>query len=135
MKVMKVWQAPFILPWRWNRDICFNIRSTGVPQLVGRVEPTWASLLLRHHSLTFAQPVVNFSQKACHDRFEALENGTAKPTPESIPDPDGKVMSRIQSRREKEEKIKEDAEQRAADTRREDNIDGNAWTSKMRQYY
>ena len=78
---------------------------------------------------------MNFSQNACRDRFEALHNGTAKPTPESVPDPDEKVKYRIQSRREKEEKIKEDAEQRAAHTRREDNIDGNAWTSKMRQYY
>ena len=42
-----------------------------------------------------SEPVVNFSQNACQDRYEALENGTAKPTPESFDDPDAKTLERI----------------------------------------
>lgn len=81
------------------------------------------------HSL---QPVVNFSQNACRDRFEALQAGTAKPTPESIPNPDEQTLARIQSRRDKERRIREDARSLAPNA---DNIEGNAWTSRMRTYY
>jgi len=78
------------------------------------------------------KPVVNFSQNACRDRFEALRAGTAKPPPESIPNPDEQALACIQSRREKEQKIREDAHSIAPNA---NNIEGNAWTSRMRTYY
>ena len=79
------------------------------------------------------QPVINFSQNACRARFEALLDGTAKPTPESIPNPDELVQARIQSRLNKEKKIREDAH--SIDSTNADNTHGNAWTSRMRTYY
>jgi hypothetical protein len=81
---------------------------------------------------TFIQPAVNFSQNACRQRFEALQAGTAKPTPESIPNPDAQTLARIQSRRDKEQKIREDARAIAPNA---ENIERNAWTSRMRMYY
>ncbi|KIX03008.1 uncharacterized protein Z518_06558 [Rhinocladiella mackenziei CBS 650.93] len=48
------------------------------------------------------RPVVNFSQNACRERFQALIDGTAKPTPESIPDPTPEILERIQARKDKE---------------------------------
>lgn len=82
--------------------------------------------------LTVSQPVINFSQNACRSRFDALKEGTAKPTPESILDPDENVLARIQSRLEKEKKIEDDAllfSQHAA------NLQGNAWTSRPVKYF
>lgn len=54
------------------------------------------------------KPVTNFGQEACRKRFNDLRNGNAKPTPESIVDPDEKTLARIQARRDKEAKIEED---------------------------
>lgn len=54
---------------------------------------------------TTIQPVTNFSHKACRERFERLQNGTAKPTPESVEDPDENVKRRVESRAEKEAKL------------------------------
>lgn len=76
--------------------------------------------------------MINFSQNACHRRFEALASGIAKPTPESIPNPDEDTCRRIQSRREKEQKIAEDNSMLVSS---KDNVTGNAWTSRMRIYY
>jgi hypothetical protein len=77
------------------------------------------------------QPVVNFSQNACRQRYEDLQAGTAKPTPESIPNPDEDIKARIQSRKDKEEAIRE-AGRFAA---HQENVDKNGWTSRMRDYY
>jgi hypothetical protein len=92
----------------------------------------FANTCIAHHLFNPLQPVVNFSQNACRDRFEALQAGTAKPPPESIPNPDEQALARIQSRREKEQKIREDAHSIAPNA---NNIEGNAWTSRMRTYY
>jgi len=54
------------------------------------------------------KPVMNFSQNACRKRYDALLDGSAKPAPESIVNPDEDTMARIQSRKEKENKIEED---------------------------
>jgi len=74
--------------------------------------------------------VVNFSQNACRKRFQDLEAGIAKPTPESIPNPDDDVKARIQSRIDKEEAIK----QTARFSTYQENVENNAWTSRMRDY-
>ena len=76
--------------------------------------------------------MVNFSQNACRQRFEALQAGTARPTPESIRNPDEQTLASIQSRRDKEQRIREDAHSMAPNA---ENIEGNAWTSRMRTYY
>jgi hypothetical protein len=74
---------------------------------------------------------VNFSQNACRKRHEDLQAGTARPTPESIADPDDDVKERIQSRKDKEEAIKETG--RFAS--HSENVDKNGWTSRMRDYF
>lgn len=53
------------------------------------------------------KPVTNFSQKACRERFEALEAGTAKTPPELVGNPDEKTIARIQSRIKKENKLRD----------------------------
>ncbi len=82
--------------------------------------------------LTIPEPVINFSQNACRDRYESLMNGTAKPTPESIPNPTPEVLARVQSRIDKEARVAKDqhtpADQQA-------NIAGNAWSSRQRHYF
>ena len=55
------------------------------------------------------QPVTNFSQKACQTRYEALQNGTAKPCPEFDPSPSPATIARIQARQERQERIDQDA--------------------------
>jgi hypothetical protein len=55
----------------------------------------------------------------------------ARPTPESIADPDDDVKERIQSRKDKEEAIKETG--RFAS--HSENVDKNGWTSRMRDYF
>jgi 3-methyladenine DNA glycosylase/8-oxoguanine DNA glycosylase len=72
--------------------------------------------------------VVNFSHNACRKRHEELVAGTAKPTPESIPDPDDDVKARIQARKDKEEAIKNTARF----TAQQENMNKNGWTSRMR---
>ena len=74
------------------------------------------------------QPIVNFSQNACRKRHEELLAGTAKPTPESIPNPDDDVKARIQSRKEKEKVI----EDTGRFTAQQENMNKNGWTSRMR---
>ncbi|RMZ86363.1 hypothetical protein DV736_g6413, partial [Chaetothyriales sp. CBS 134916] len=74
------------------------------------------------------KPVTNFSKNACEKRFLALEAGTAKPTPESIPNPSPAVQARINARRERERKIEEN-KQKMSDTSKA-NMEGNAWISK-----
>lgn len=54
------------------------------------------------------KPVTNFSAKACKTRLQALADGTAKPTPESVLDPDEEVLAKIQDRRAKEAVIAND---------------------------
>lgn len=54
------------------------------------------------------KPATNFGQNACLKRFNDLRDGKAKPTPESIADPDEKTLARIQARRDKESRIEED---------------------------
>ena len=79
-----------------------------------------------------SQPVTDFSQHACRKRYEALVAGTAKPTPESIQNPDEDVLARRKSRIDKEQKIQADKELgKGTDS----NIEGNSWTSRMRTYY
>jgi hypothetical protein len=51
------------------------------------------------------KPITDFSQRACRERFESLENGTAKTPPELLEPKTEDVMKRIQSRRDKEKKF------------------------------
>lgn len=88
------------------------------------------------------QPVTNFSQNACKVRYEALEKGTAKPTPESILDPDQKIRERIQARKDNEHRIEMDKKLFLSNTNTdvdqsamvEANRKGNAWTSKQKPF-
>lgn len=72
----------------------------------------------------------------------ALQDGTAKPTPESVQNPDQKTLERIQARREKEQRIELDKELFWSSTHVdvdqsalvEANRKGNAWTSKMKPW-
>jgi hypothetical protein len=59
-------------------------------------------------------------------------DGSAKPTPESIPDPTPEVLLRIQSRKDKEANLAR--EQPGDDTGRA-NVEANGWTSRMRTYF
>lgn len=90
--------------------------------------PLVVCLVLTH------QPVVNFSQNACRGRFRDLQSGVAKPTPESVTNPDEAVLRRIRSRQDKEKRISEDQSTGASKLAIRDNIEGNAWTSKSRRY-
>lgn len=54
------------------------------------------------------KPATNFGQNACQKRFNDLCDGKAKPTPESIVDPNEKTLARIQARKDKESRIEED---------------------------
>ena len=56
-------------------------------------------------NLKTIKPVTNFSQRACADRYEALEAGTAKVPPELIEDKTEDVLKRIKSRQDKECKL------------------------------
>ena len=65
-------------------------------------------------ALKIIKPVTNFSGKACQQRAESLEQGTALPTPETLAkraDPDPLVLERIKTRRQKEERLVEDVQQ------------------------
>jgi hypothetical protein len=55
------------------------------------------------------KPVTNYSGTACKKRFEDLEAGTAKPTPESLENPTLHQMALIIQRREAEAQIERDA--------------------------
>lgn len=88
------------------------------------------------------QPATDFSQNACKARFAALEDGTARPTPESILQPNEATLERIRTRQEKEKKIEMDkllfqsinhtsAGQAAL---AEANLKGNAWTSRQKSF-
>ncbi|KKY17681.1 hypothetical protein UCRPC4_g05314 [Phaeomoniella chlamydospora] len=77
------------------------------------------------------KPVVNFSQNACQARFHALEEGSAKPTPETIMNPDEKTLASIERRRMNEEHIRIMREN-GVDAARE-NLANNGWTSRMRK--
>ena len=78
-------------------------------------------------SCSYVQPVVNFSRNACKNRFDALNDGTAKPTPESIENPDDHIRSRVQSRIDKQKAIDHERQFSFHDN----NIRQNGWTSKM----
>ncbi|KPI36684.1 uncharacterized protein AB675_10049 [Cyphellophora attinorum] len=60
--------------------------------------------------LKILKPVTNFSARACEERARALAEGTAKPTLESIPDPDDTIIARIQKRRDREAQLAQDAQ-------------------------
>lgn len=88
------------------------------------------------------QPVTNFSQNACKARYDALQDGTAKATPESVSNPGTEMRARVMARKEKEARITKDeitfqskahenAEQIAL---AKANWKGNAWTSKNKLY-
>lgn len=85
----------------------------------------------------FLQPVTNFSQNACKTRFAALENGTAKATPESVLQPDDATLERIRARAEKERQIEMDKilfeSKPDLEALAEANRKGNAWTSRPRR--
>ncbi len=76
--------------------------------------------------------MVNFSQNACRERYEALQAGTAKPTPESLSDPTPEVVERIESRRKKELKLRENQQVAAME---QQNVEGNGWSSRMREHF
>lgn len=59
-------------------------------------------------------------------------NGTAKPTPESIPNPTPEILERIQSRKDKIARIREG--QQIAEKEKA-NMEANGWTSRMRTYF
>lgn len=83
-----------------------------------------------------SQPVTNFSQNACKARFEALLDGTAKPTPESVQHPDEGTIERIRARKQQEKQIEADKVSFQArleeDTLAEANREGNAWNSRQK---
>lgn len=89
-----------------------------------------------------SQPVTNFSQNACKVRYRALEEGTAKPTPESIDDPNQKTLERIQARKDKEQRIEMDKKLFLINNHVDINQSamtvanrkGNAWTSKQKLF-
>ncbi|KIY03414.1 uncharacterized protein Z520_00105 [Fonsecaea multimorphosa CBS 102226] len=83
-------------------------------------------------SKKWRMPVVNFSQNACRDRYEALQQGCAKPTPESIENPTPEILERVKSRKDKERRIRE-GNQMAE--REQKNVEANGWTSRMRTYF
>ena len=58
--------------------------------------------------------------------------GNAKPTPESVPDPDENIKQRIESRREKMKRIEEDALWKE---QLKSNLQGNGWTSRAVKYF
>ena len=76
--------------------------------------------------------MVNFSQNACRERYEALQTGNAKPTPESYDDPSPDILDRIQSRKDKEQKIADSSQYSALEQK---NVEANGWTSRMRTYF
>lgn len=89
--------------------------------------------------------MTNFSHNACKVRYESLQDGNAKPTPESIADPDERILERIEARRKRELKIAEEtaylrssitsetAQAAVADLVKA-NRKGNAWNSKTKPY-
>ncbi|KAK5097981.1 hypothetical protein LTS08_006736 [Lithohypha guttulata] len=86
------------------------------------------------------KPVTNFSQKACKTRFDALQQGKAKATPESILNPNDEIRARIAARMEREAMIEKDKEDFRRDKHTDPetaallmaNLEGNAWNSKMK---
>lgn len=87
------------------------------------------------------QPVTNFSKDACKSRYEALKDGTAKPTPESILNPDDHIQARIAARKAREAKIEADVlnfRTEVTTNPQEDmikaNYEGNGWVSKRISY-
>ncbi|OCT49106.1 hypothetical protein CLCR_04939 [Cladophialophora carrionii] len=72
------------------------------------------------------------SFNACRERYEALQAGIAKPTPESIENPSEEILERIKSRQDKERKI---AESRQYSVLEQKNVEANGWTSRMRTYF
>ncbi|KAG9774465.1 hypothetical protein ABEF95_005247 [Exophiala dermatitidis] len=82
--------------------------------------------------MKLAKPVINFSHKACRERYEALLNGTAKPTPESVENPGPEVLARIESRKQKELKIAKDMKMSVNE---QQNVQGNGWSSRKRIYF
>ena len=79
-------------------------------------------------NLKAIKPVTNFSKDACQARFHALEEGFAKPTPESIANPDEKTLAAIARRRRKEEELRI-IEEQGVDAFRE-NLARNGWMRK-----
>lgn len=78
------------------------------------------------------QTVINFSQNACRERYQALQLGTAKPTPESVENPSPDILARIKSRRDKERRIVESTQFSVVEQK---NVEANGWTSRMRTYF
>ncbi|OAL33063.1 hypothetical protein AYO22_00148 [Fonsecaea multimorphosa] len=64
--------------------------------------------------------------------YEALQQGCAKPTPESIENPTPEILERVKSRKDKERRIRE-GNQMAE--REQKNVEANGWTSRMRTYF
>ena len=58
--------------------------------------------------LILLQPFTNFSKEACKTRHESIVSGTAKPTPESVIDPDEDIITQIKARQEMVAKIEAD---------------------------
>ncbi|KAK5940226.1 hypothetical protein PMZ80_007646 [Knufia obscura] len=93
-------------------------------------------------NLKVLKPVTNFSQNACQARHIALQEGTAKATPESIKDPDTATRDRIAARKEKEARIEQDQIAFRSNVHGNPeqialvhaNWKGNAWTSKEKPY-
>ena len=78
--------------------------------------------------------MINFSQNACRQRFDDLLAGTAKPTPESIPNPTPEILERIESRKNKQHKLEQSTQLPEISAERR-NVEGNGWTSRMRVYF
>lgn len=59
-------------------------------------------------------------------------SGIAKPTPESHPNPSPEIIARIQSRKEKEDRLAKTAPMSAIE---QANVAGNGWSSRQRLYF
>jgi hypothetical protein len=82
-----------------------------------------------------SQPVTNFSSNACHDRYQALQDGSAKPTPESEDDPSPATLARIEARRRRQLKIDADIAAKSGDGKAKANLEGNGWTSRLKDKF
>jgi hypothetical protein len=82
-----------------------------------------------------SQPVSNFSSNACRNRYQALQDGSAKPTPESEPNPSPATLARIDARHRRQLKIEADMAAKPGDGKARANLEANGWTSRCKDQF